>query len=273
MPSINQRHLTIIITTLLLFLLLDNAISQEPEPSVKITLYVDGYASVEERIEELNNTFVEARLLSRNIENLLVTSGSNLLPYQRVDDVLLIDVEGAEDVVRVYYETPDLTGKEGAYWEFKAYLHKPARILLPENALIVFLNKKPARIGTVDDRLFLDMDVGEVVIGYFLRFEGAEPPQTSIEGYVMVAVLVGSPILATLTAYTYISRRRRVMSLTEDEEKVLNLVRSRGRVSEAEIRSTLHIPKTTLWRIIRKMERRGLVKVRKIGNRNEVEPA
>jgi uncharacterized membrane protein len=61
--------------------------------------------------------------------------------------------------------------------------------------------------------------------------------------------------------------------LSEDERRVLEIIRSKKRVSESDIRVLTHLPKTTVWRVVRRLERRGLVRVVKVGRRNEVELA
>jgi uncharacterized membrane protein len=54
--------------------------------------------------------------------------------------------------------------------------------------------------------------------------------------------------------------------------KVIELLRSKGgRALEAEIREALGLPKTTAWRLVRRLEKKGLVVVRKVGNQNVVE--
>jgi uncharacterized membrane protein len=40
---------------------------------------------------------------------------------------------------------------------------------------------------------------------------------------------------------------------------------------EVEIREALGLPKTTAWRLVRRLEKKGLVVVRKVGNQNVVE--
>jgi uncharacterized membrane protein len=50
------------------------------------------------------------------------------------------------------------------------------------------------------------------------------------------------------------------------------LLRSKGgRALEAEIREALGLPKTTAWRLVRRLEKKGLVVVRKVGSQNVVE--
>jgi uncharacterized membrane protein len=69
-----------------------------------------------------------------------------------------------------------------------------------------------------------------------------------------------------------VSRATCLEALDRDEVKVIELLRSRGgRALEAEIREALGLPKTTAWRLVRRLEKKGLVVVRKVGNQNVVE--
>jgi len=62
--------------------------------------------------------------------------------------------------------------------------------------------------------------------------------------------------------------------LDEDEKNVLKVVWVKGGGAfESDIREALDLPKTTVWRIIKKLEENGLVKVEKIRGENYVKLA
>ncbi|RLI29372.1 MAG: hypothetical protein DRO46_02745 [Candidatus Hecatellales archaeon] len=56
----------------------------------------------------------------------------------------------------------------------------------------------------------------------------------------------------------------------DDRELLGFLVESGGQAFEAEIRSHFRLPKTTVWRMIKRLEREGLVEVSKVGGQNLV---
>ena len=70
-----------------------------------------------------------------------------------------------------------------------------------------------------------------------------------------------------------IRRRREIKSLRSEEIEVLRFLREKGgRALEAEIRERFpDIPRTSMWRLIRRLERQGKVRVRKVGLQNLVE--
>jgi len=68
-------------------------------------------------------------------------------------------------------------------------------------------------------------------------------------------------------------RRRQQVDLGEVDAKVLEYVRRRGGAYEADVARELGIPRTTVFRAVRRLEERGLVRVEKREGRNWVAPA
>jgi len=275
---VHRKGLTVLLL-ILLSLIIGYGVSSENQITTTITVYEDGYAVVETVIALDENTgeddIITLKLLSPTFENLLVSLDGEALPYKVAGDTLVIDADDAQGIVNIYYETQELTRKEGRYWEIALNLTEYTRLYLPAGSSIVYLSNQPTKIGAENDRPVLEIGEGEWVIGYVLGRRNAEKEKTN--NILEIATLSGiaAAIFTGLAflAITYRSRFVLKRGLSQDEVRVLEFVRARGRVSEAEIRSELALPKTTVWRVVRRLERRGLVKVRKIGNRNEVEPA
>ena len=68
-------------------------------------------------------------------------------------------------------------------------------------------------------------------------------------------------------------RRRQQVDLGEVDAKILEYVRRRGGAYEAEIAKELDIPRTTVFRAVRRLEAQGLVRLVKREGRNWVAPA
>ena len=68
-------------------------------------------------------------------------------------------------------------------------------------------------------------------------------------------------------------RRRQQADLVEVDAKILEYVRRRGGAYEADVARELGIPRTTVFRAVRRLEERGLVRVEKREGRNWVAPA
>jgi len=69
------------------------------------------------------------------------------------------------------------------------------------------------------------------------------------------------------------TRRRQQADLGEVDAKILEYVRRRGGAYEAEIAKELDIPRTTVFRAVRRLEAQGLVRLVKREGRNWVAPA
>ena len=60
--------------------------------------------------------------------------------------------------------------------------------------------------------------------------------------------------------------------LNDDERgALLYLIENGGKAPQSKVRSALGIPKTTAWRMFKRLEERGLVRVYKLGRENWVE--
>jgi hypothetical protein len=54
----------------------------------------------------------------------------------------------------------------------------------------------------------------------------------------------------------------------EDQQVLKFLAENGGAVFESEIRSKFQIPKTTIWRLVKRLEREELIEIRKAGGQN-----
>ncbi len=62
------------------------------------------------------------------------------------------------------------------------------------------------------------------------------------------------------------------LDLNDDEKKALIYIYDRGgKVSQAEVREALELPKTTAWRMFRRLEEKGLIRIIKKRKGNEIE--
>ncbi|MCC6024302.1 MAG: winged helix-turn-helix transcriptional regulator [Thaumarchaeota archaeon] len=110
----------------------------------------------------------------------------------------------------------------------------------------------------------------------------ARPPSPSILLPNALMLAVGAIVVAIALSLVLLKRRGGIAravnraacseALDGDEVKVVELLRGKGgRALEAEIREALGLPKTTAWRLVRRLEKKGLVVVRKVGSQNAVE--
>jgi len=245
----------------------------------RLTVYRDGVVHVITRlsVEETEPT-ATVQLLSSDAYNILaVDENKQPLAYELNGSSLTVYALGASSVT-VEYDTNALTSKAAGVWTLKLTAPYRLTVTLPENSTILYLSSPPASIAVEGSRITLTLQPGEWEVSYVLPAPSSQPspsPQPAFQWiqYAVIAAVVAVIIAALLVV---VKRRKRAESLrTEEEAEVVRFIKENGgRALEAELREVFpHIPRTSMWRLIRRLERRGVVRVRKVGMQNVVELA
>jgi uncharacterized membrane protein len=271
------------------------------------TVYRDGWVHVKvEAAVDPTEPSTTLQLLSSSIYNVLaLDEGGEPLAYDVSGTNITIYTLGASKVV-LEYDTIALTSMTAGVWTISFTSPYPLTLILPENATIMYFNAPPSSIKSEGGRLVLELSPGSWEISYVLEAPTISPPPTAppttppqggvqppqqvqpsearppilLPNALMLAV--GAIVVAIALSLVLLKRRggiARAVSratclevLDGDEVKVVELLRSKGgRALEAEIREALGLPKTTAWRLVRRLEKKGLVVVRKVGNQSVVE--
>jgi len=261
-----------IVFTVIIFVPLSLATSMG---DLTLRVYEDGVIVVEDKIfPEIDYRNVTVKLLTYDVENILVISeDGKLVNYELNGDQLTIYGELPSQLT-IHYETPALTVKNGSLWILEVYLPREAVVLMPSRSIIISLSNVPKMIAGEKDSLKLVLNPGMWKIEYIIQFT----PRTSIQegqdnSYIIVIPSLGGGAAALFSAIVYIRKKRNSSILLDDEKRVFELIKKRKKISEAEIRALTRLPKTTVWRIVRRLERKGLVRVVQVNKRNEVELA
>jgi hypothetical protein len=261
-----------IVFTVIIFIPLSLATSMG---DLTLRVYEDGVIVVEDKIfPEIDYGNVTVKLLTYDVENILVISeDGKLVNYELNGDQLTIYGELPSQLT-IHYETPALTVKNGSLWILEVYLPREAVVLMPSRSIIISLSNVPKMIAGEKDSLKLVLNPGMWKIEYIIQFT----PRTSIQegqdnSYMIVIPSLGGGTAALFSAIVYIRKKRNSSILLDDEKRVFELIKKRKKISEAEIRALTRLPKTTVWRIVRRLERKGLVRVVQVNKRNEVELA
>jgi len=274
-----------IIVILLLSTLTAAAQSQFQVESTKVKVYRDGLAhvtqaiSVDELIPE-----VEVSLLSSSVENLIVLDENQLpVDYQINGTTLSIFTLGAPHV-SIEYDTVALTNKAADVWTLVLNSPHNLTVSLPKNSTIVYLNQVPTTIDTTGDELSLALYPGQWEISYIVPLQqedqNGDSPWAAISlEYLVAAAAATSAIIVILVLF--ILRRRKINikkilsqnpGLMKDDIAVIEfLAENDGKAFEAEIREKFpDMPRTSLWRLVRRLEGLEIVEVKKIGLENLV---
>jgi uncharacterized membrane protein len=255
--------------------------------SIDLTVYRDGLVHVTQTIvvDELTPE-VTLPLLSSSIENVIVLDENQLaVDYEINGGNLTVFTLGAERVL-VEYDTIALTKKEAEVWTVVADNPYTLTVFLPQNSTVIYLNNMPTAIDTSGTGIKLSLYPGQWEISYVLPLlpnDGTEdngaPWTIPIEYLIAAIVTVTAVILAALL----IVRRRREPNVEktlkaypqlkkEDKEVLEFLAEKGGEAFEAEIRERFpDMPRTSLWRLVRRLERLEIVEVKKIGLENQVQ--
>lgn len=289
------------ISILLLFLFLPSALAQYTTETLELTIYEDGYTKVTQIIiPDEYTVVVDIPLMGKNIKGLMIRDENNKpLLYKLNNSLLSVYFENVSTIMVVYY-TPDLTFKERAVWSVNLTSDVPVTVNFPENAVIIGLNTVPLKI----DKNKLMMPPGNISISYIIESDfpltasdsggpstsPTTPPQQGTRWFfytipILTILIVGGYLLfrrqpsestkkgvnLPLTREEF-QKKIEEMDFSRDEIRVLLYLYDRGgKAPQAEIKDVLRIPKTTAWRMFKRLEEKKLIKIYKRKRENWVE--
>ena len=263
---------------------------------LEIAVYRDGVVQVRS-IVAVNSTVpsTSLQLLGEAANVIASDEKGQLLSYELTPEKILIYTFGASKVV-LEYDTSTLTRKEGSVWTLRLDLPVQGKTLLPNGASIIYLSEKPTSIEAEDGRPVLTLARGSWEISYVIPLQvttttstamavtslatastattptsliptvpSSFPVSAGVASIVIIALIVGLGVL--------LRRKSQVSSetLSPSDNEVLELIRSKGgRVFESELRDSLGLPKTSAWRRVRRLEKMGLVRTKRVGSQNEI---
>jgi uncharacterized membrane protein len=268
--------------------------------SLILTIYLDGFTQVDQIIE-LNQSVLSfnLKILAKTSQNLLVVD-ENGLPLENSiigNNAVIYSVGSTK--IDISYLTQDLTSKIGKYWTVRFDYPESKVLVFPKNASIISINSVPDLIESTDDSLRLTMPSGLTEVTYTAEHFSDEQNKNTVEGNsfdqwsLAVAVLALSLTVPLTLAGFWLWKRKKNKpkpktdkplnevdleklfrshrELSQDETKVLNFLASKhGKAFEAEVFELLNLPRTTTWRLIRRLAGLEIVYVRKSRRQNIV---
>jgi len=223
-----------------------------------------------------------------------------LSPKEHVFNVIVLDESGApldydlgNKNITIYslgassvfleYDTDALTRKEAGLWTLTLATPFELTVLFPENSMLVYMNAPPSTISSDEGRLKLVLYPGDWEISYEILRPEARATRTQTETpvesmpasgrYILAAGIVAALAVGLMACLILARRRRRFGGLKAEEAEVVRFLEEHdGRALEAELREAFpNIPRTSMWRLIKRLEKRGILRVRKVGLQNVVE--
>ena len=265
-------------------------------------LFPDGSTHVTYFLESdplLPDTIVP--LYGDSFENLLVEdeNGFPLTTQSPIENEIL-DVEtlGSSNIL-INYDTYSLISKDGKIWSFEMDSPVEFTVTMPKNSVIVGMSTIPMDMNVDSERTKILLPSGPAEISYFLAVAESSQvliPEEIIEendnsilyvtgGAVVAAVIaaiaikmrskpkqiVSSPQLETLEKIETISLEKvlDMPDLREDDKDIVKFIHENGgNVMESDLRKKFLLPRTTMWRAVKRLERHGLIEITKKDQQN-----
>ncbi len=252
--------------------------------SLSFSLAANGNAHVTETLTDVNVTTqsINVTIYAKTPQNLIMTStGGQFLrysPYYFAQYTnYTVDTVGASSVL-IQYDTLDLTNQTAGVWNFSINTAYNYTLILPAN-VTPFPNPTPlARSTDPAGQTILTMPAGRSSVSYFFdTIAGLSQYTLPLIG-VVIGISGGS--FATFAVIRR-NRSRKTDSQkvirahpelrAEEQEVVSFLAQRNGEAMESEIREAFaKIPKTTMWRLLKRLEEAEVVTLEKAGNQNRV---
>jgi len=291
------HSLSLVLLNLCLIMLIINvndAIGQSvlyPQ-STNVTLYRDGVAHCKQQF--LVGSLVPQiiiPLFSDSPQNiLLLDENSTAVDYKISGTNLTAYTLGASSLL-VEYDTMQLTSKEGEVWTFTTQYPYNMTLLLPSNSTVVYLSEIPYAIETANSAITMNLPAGYWEISYILPVSTPINPTSTpdnsgqsdlglkTEYIVLIIIAVGVFVVLGFILFKRKGGPKvgRILKenpqLSKDDQAVIQYLMERdGKAFEAELREKFpDMPRTSLWRLVRRLERLDIVEVKKIGLENQVQ--
>ena len=254
--------------------------------SASLQIYRDGLASVKQTltVEEFYPQII-VPLLSSSIENLIVIDqNQKIVDYEINNFNLTIFTLGSTQIF-IEYDTIALTNKEAEIWSINLENQHDILVCLPKNSTVVYLSEMPSAIDTQDSIITFMLHPNQWEISYLLPPSSIDETTDGQTNQNMIpieyfATALGAVILTIMVLF-YFKKKRKLnikkifkdypQLSKEDKAVVQFLAKNDDRAFEAEIRETFpDLPRTSLWRLVRRLERMEIVEIKKIGLENQV---
>ncbi len=281
---------------ILLFLLFQPIIFAENSYAVKdmtLTVFADGIVRVSAVIlVNEDEVSVTLPLLSpqTHVFNLAVFDENAVpLDYEFGEVNITIYSLGAGNVL-LEYDTDFLTRKEAGLWTLTINTPFELNVIFPENSVLIYINAPPSLISSDGGKIKLTLYPGDWEISYELVYQRTTtdtatqtttqtvnqviPPAEVIPVAAYYALVVCA-VAAVAIGIGLSKRRKKFKNLRREELEIVRFLKeNNGRALEAELREAFpSIPRTTMWRLVKRLEKKGILRVRKVGLQNVVELA
>lgn len=255
--------------------------------SLTLKVYYDGYVQISNGFE-INQTYPQVTfdLLTPTPEDLLlVDEQGSLLDYAITETQVNVFSLGASQI-KISYFTPNLTYKTGKFWTIALDVPVNTTIILPENATIISLNKVPELIESFNGQVTIIMPYGEIEVSYIAKhvLQG-QPGSFDLMPIIIFSTLLVAVTIVFLFKFLWSKKPQepqitgKVLDLDKlfDQNKHLRpeevqvitfLGENNATAYEAQIYEKLDLPRTTTWRLLKRLQKMDIINIEKSRRQN-----
>lgn len=275
-----MKTVALVVIPIVILALLTPLTNAESVQESSVTIYRDGFVHVK-FIVSVNETSasITLPLLSSNITNILV--------YDEKGEPLNYEIKTSSEggtaeanieiyslgatLVKLEYDTAWLTSKVGTLWTFAVNSPFELSVILPENSTVMYLSAPPKLITMDGQKIKIVFYPGYCEVSYDVTSQG-QPSLSSEQPTIWYATAGVVSVIIILIIFK-IRKKKVVDALGEDERKVVEFIKKNGnRALEAELREAFPgIPRTSMWRLLKRLEKQGVIRIKRIGLQNLVE--
>jgi len=245
----------------------------------------------------------EVSLYGDSLENLVAEDENGfLLSTQSEKNILQVETLGSSNIL-INYDTYSLISKDGKIWSFEIDSPVEFNVVMPENSVIVGMSTFPIDMNVDSDRTKILLPSGPAEITYFLAVAESsqvlppeETPVTADNDNSMVYVAGGAAVaIAAIAAIaikmknkpkqivsapqtTVVAERNEPFNiekvlempdLREDDKDIIKFIHENGGSAlESDLRKKFLLPRTTMWRAVKRLERHELIEITKKDQQN-----
>ena len=271
---------------------LATADSPAASESLTLTAYLDGFVQVNYQLT-LNQTYptINVSLIGETHEEMLIVDEQSLPLYYTItnNEALIYSLNATK--IAITYFTQDLTAKTGKYWTLTADAPTNATVALPETVSIISINNVPELIENANGKMILVMPSGTIDVTYIAEHEldtQTQKPDATL--LIITAVLLAIAFSIIVSVVYAVKRKKTPIQLAEnknevDTKKLLEkhkdlrqeeiqvisfLTEKHGTALEAELYEKLNLPRTTTWRLLKRLQTMGIIDITKARRQNTI---
>lgn len=245
----------------------------------------------------------EVALYGDSLENLVAEDENGfLLSTQSEKNILQVETLGSSNIL-INYDTYSLISKDGKIWSFEIDSPVEFNVVMPQNSVIVGMSTFPIDMNVDSDRTKILLPSGPAEITYFLAVAESsqvlppeETPVTTGDDNSMMYAAGGAAVVIAVIAAIAIKMKNKpkqivsaqqttviaeknepfniekvleMPDLREDDKEIIKFIHENGGSAlESDLRKKFLLPRTTMWRAVKRLERHELIEITKKDQQN-----